>query len=181
MSFEAEGMPPEEQPQPNKKNPTQWMWILFGSMVVCGCVVIPVAIGLFLPIFLQARNSAQQSGCMSNLKRLGMAQGLYSVDFDDRLMTSAWMDGLLPYTKTQSVFHCPAADQGRNLRYGYSFDSSAVTKSVSEFRNPAESIIIFDAVPMGRNSVSDLTSAPEPPRHRKNLVLYLDGHAAQAP
>lgn len=181
MSLESEELPPGQPAQPVKNSPVKWMWILFGAMVVCGCVMIPVAIALFLPVFLQARNSAQRSSCMANLKSLGVAEGLYVEDYNDRLMTQAWMDGLIPYSKHEKLFHCPAADQGRLIRYGYSMNTDAIGKAVSEFPDITKAIIVFDSTPNGRNSVSDLASLPEPPRHTKNLVLFLDGRVHTYP
>lgn len=180
MSFET-GSTPEDNPPPIKKNPVRWMWILFGSVVVCGCLIVPVGIALILPIFIQSRNQAQKSECMANLKALGTAEAMYTQDYDGLLMTSAWMDGLLPYAKREILFHCPAADQGRKIRYGYAMSVDLVGKAESQIGDPATTVLAFDSIPMGRNAVSDISSLPEPPRHSNNVVLYLTGQVKALP
>lgn len=46
--------------------------------------VIAILAALLFPIFAQAREKARQSGCLSNLKQIGMAIRLYADDYDDR-------------------------------------------------------------------------------------------------
>jgi prepilin-type N-terminal cleavage/methylation domain-containing protein/prepilin-type processing-associated H-X9-DG protein len=79
--------------------------------------VIALLAGMLLPVFAQAREKARQAVCISNLKQLAAGMRLYSEDYDealplvvghqasDRLIfPMTWMDRLLPYVGSTSVF-----------------------------------------------------------------------------
>jgi prepilin-type N-terminal cleavage/methylation domain-containing protein/prepilin-type processing-associated H-X9-DG protein len=88
--------------------------------------VIAILAAILFPVFAQAREKARQTTCLSNMKQLGLAAGLYVEDWDegfpqthltgtpwshrsrrDRL-TADWFRLLYPYTRTPAVNVCPS-------------------------------------------------------------------------
>jgi prepilin-type N-terminal cleavage/methylation domain-containing protein/prepilin-type processing-associated H-X9-DG protein len=47
--------------------------------------IIAILAAILFPVFAQARAKARQSVCLSNIKQLGLALGMYIQDYDDRL------------------------------------------------------------------------------------------------
>ncbi|MEM7806798.1 MAG: type II secretion system protein [Planctomycetota bacterium] len=69
-------------------------------LVVLGIIALLVAI--LLPTLSRARQSAQRVACLSNLRQIGVAHGLYLIDSDGSLLTTShgdrsWVDILRDY------------------------------------------------------------------------------------
>lgn len=123
-------------------------------LVVIAIIIILAAI--LFPVFARARDKAQQTKCVNNLKQMGTAIAMYEDDYDDVLPFGVWspagrlwMDLMDPYIKqlngtagyeeTQGeLYKCPSApieeatiayQAGRS--YGYNpflnFDASMNT------------------------------------------------------
>lgn len=102
--------------------------------------IIAILAALIFPVFARARAAAKQSQCLSNLKQIGAAIGLYMQDYDDKFphaidavdkfRPQIWngepefqaripsmpllMDVLQPYLKSRNVFICPS-DTGSEI------------------------------------------------------------------
>src|SRR5579862_8507972 len=95
--------------------------------------IIAILAAMLFPVFVQAREAARQTVCMSNERQLGMAVQLYVDDYDrlffygstalpsrsrtgvvlpnaDSVNATRWYNCLLPYLKTPAVFTCPSDD-----------------------------------------------------------------------
>jgi len=85
--------------------------------------ILTVLCAILFPVFAAARGAADRAVCISNLHTLTSGTHLYADDYDDRLMpvnqnpgatnsTSrndrTWVQNLLPYVNSFSVFRCPA-------------------------------------------------------------------------
>jgi prepilin-type N-terminal cleavage/methylation domain-containing protein/prepilin-type processing-associated H-X9-DG protein len=100
--------------------------------------VIAILAALLFPVFSKARESARKTGCLSNLKQMGLAVTLYLQDYDetypmnrfadalhpagactapsstgppeDDLQGSSlnWKRAVLPYVKSIPVYQCPS-------------------------------------------------------------------------
>ncbi|MBM3458828.1 MAG: DUF1559 domain-containing protein [Armatimonadetes bacterium] len=79
--------------------------------------IVAILAGLLLPVFLQVRERARQSFCVTNEKQIGLACQLYAQDYDDTLVGSEggeepewyWAEMLFPYLKDVRVLECPSA------------------------------------------------------------------------
>ena len=98
-------------------------------------VIIAVLAAILFPVFVQAREKARQTVCLSNLRQIGLGMMQYVQDYDelyprvdyfygskplpgtpasatgifaDRINHYHWWFYLYPYTKTSAVFFCPS-------------------------------------------------------------------------
>ncbi len=91
--------------------------------------IIAILAALLFPVFAQARESARQTVCTSNVRQIGLAVRMYVQDYDENFpifyayntqdpVTSAraWAGDtphkgveveILPYTKNKDIFRCP--------------------------------------------------------------------------
>lgn len=114
--------------------------------------IIAILAGILFPVFAQAKASAKKTQCLSNLKQIGTAIGLYMNDYDDIFPYAVdpsdkyspdiwdahpeWKDrissmpmiyeALHPYTKEDRVFLCPSdiGTQVLDLNLGRAFVTS---------------------------------------------------------
>jgi prepilin-type N-terminal cleavage/methylation domain-containing protein/prepilin-type processing-associated H-X9-DG protein len=89
--------------------------------------IIAILAAILFPVFAQARDTARQSACLSNMKQLGLGLGMYGQDYDETLPSwpfrsgaggmfndpryklwsyGLWVDALMPYVKNNGVFAC---------------------------------------------------------------------------
>lgn len=96
---------------------------LIELLVVIAIIIILAAI--LFPVFERAREKANQAGCLSHMRQLGLAVMMYTEDYDETLPWSwgapgaeypldppnavpTWAELIYPYTKNLGVFGCPA-------------------------------------------------------------------------
>ncbi|CUU34615.1 MAG: DUF1559 domain-containing protein [Armatimonadetes bacterium] len=90
--------------------------------------IIAILAAILFPVFAQAREKARQTGCLSNVKQIGLGVQMYAQDYDEYVPRNAyadpprvlegnhfvdcssprWMDVLYPYIKNGDVFNCPS-------------------------------------------------------------------------
>jgi len=94
--------------------------------------IIAILAAVLFPVFAQAKASAKQSVCLSNMKQIGLGFGLYVSDNDDRLPDrrdikvalgyrpwtswpatdprSGWAEEVFgPYVKSKGIWSCPSS------------------------------------------------------------------------
>ena len=121
---------------------------------------------------------------MSNVKQQALSVLMYVQDYDEKLpQASQWMDLTTPYRKAdESSLHCPSVSQGSAQSYGYAFNKGLSRMSLEKIASPPTTVMLYDSTNLARNATDSVTSAPNPPRHRRgNNVGYLDGHARATP
>jgi prepilin-type N-terminal cleavage/methylation domain-containing protein/prepilin-type processing-associated H-X9-DG protein len=90
--------------------------------------IIAILAAILFPVFAQAKESAKQTTCMSNLRQVGMASMMYGGDNDDRYMAWAALSPPInggntnymppemqvkPYTKSDEMWTCPSDPKRR--------------------------------------------------------------------
>ncbi len=108
--------------------------------------IIAILAAILFPVFAQAREKARQTTCTSNMRQIGTALNMYSVDYDEKLcagwtsggnVARDWTTDLAPYIKTgnptvgtiiggvrrddlytanQAFFQCPSKPPSRDTR-----------------------------------------------------------------
>jgi prepilin-type N-terminal cleavage/methylation domain-containing protein/prepilin-type processing-associated H-X9-DG protein len=74
--------------------------------------IIAILAAILFPVFAQARAKARQTSCLSNIKQLGLALGMYTQDYDEKLAP------LLTYTPGASACPLGAAGTGATVQPG---------------------------------------------------------------
>jgi prepilin-type N-terminal cleavage/methylation domain-containing protein/prepilin-type processing-associated H-X9-DG protein len=105
------------------RHPRRRAFTLIELLVVIAIIAILAAI--LFPVFAQAREKARQTSCLSNMRQIGLAIGMYADDYDETLvpMSVAVPNGngaaltfysqlLNPYIKSNGVWICPSRPGG---------------------------------------------------------------------
>lgn len=101
--------------------------------------ILAVLAGILLPAFRSARDASQRTVCMNNFKQIDLAYKLYLDDYDEFPIPAkytvgdqansatdrTWVQILLPYLRTYSVFSCPSNYTSRK-RSEATFDEDLV-------------------------------------------------------
>ena len=120
--------------------------------------IIAVLAAILFPVFLTAQGKARETVCVSNLRQIGLAIGMYSQDNDglypfaidpaDKFTPQIWNafpdfqkvipgmslvhEALQPYVKSKEIFHCPS-DTGFDFEDfgGFEIDPAGKPKNAS--------------------------------------------------
>lgn len=146
-------------------------WLI---MLVLG----PLLAAVFLPVFMRAREKAEQASCLSNVKQLTLSLNLYQAENNDYTPPAdRWLELVGPYVPSDQLYLCPSDHRpakhnqiGRDTSYTMSEALGGL--SVSALAAPSELGCLFD----GTRLAGDRSAAVFV--HNKGLNLgYLDGHA----
>ena len=103
--------------------------------------IIAILAAILFPVFAQARDSARQTSCLSNLKQLSLGYLMYTQDYDENLIhiklnnvgggsawigdgryvdsAGWWMGRIQPYVKNYQLFACPNDARGDGQSNGW--------------------------------------------------------------
>lgn len=167
----------QDQP-PRKKQTHTWLWILLGVFVVCGCGGFAAIGAILVPVFLQARNAAVKTLCLSNTRQIATGQLMYATDWDDHLPASqSWIDLTSRYERGTAMFSCPTVSR-RGGRYGYAENEKVGGKPVSAISAPRTATLVYETGKLAKNAAGDPATDPPPNRHGSGRSQsYVDGHA----
>ncbi len=171
--------PPYQQPpyaqtnQPPRNNSTKIVIIVLACVLGFFCLLVPILAAILFPVFSQAKNSAKNTMCMSNLKQLSNGALMYAAENDDKLpFATNWNDAVRKYVIKEDVFHCPGVPH----MYGYAYSDSLTSLALGQIAMPQNEPMIFDSNLREPNAHSDLSTLPTSGRHTKVNLGYADGH-----
>ncbi|HEY3331240.1 MAG TPA: hypothetical protein VGK19_14520 [Capsulimonadaceae bacterium] len=160
------------EPTPIKR----WVYFLLG-MLAAGVIIAP--------IYQHYEGDRLKSLCISNLKRIGIAELQYTRDYDEMWPPAKrWSTALLPYVegsvyndtdrsaKGFGSFGCPAAKGTL-----YAMNAHTAGSSYSDMENIAALPDHFESTTRLDNYVDLGESVPKPSRHGTGTaVQFVDGH-----
>ena len=167
--------------------------------------IIAILAAILFPVFAKAREKARQASCQSNHKQMGLAVMMYAQDYDERLMTTRYIDPspfwlneyaisgscyecalvpAYPYVKNMQLTVCPSREIGRMGHGSIAFGCRMRSLKLAQIERPAEGPMIYDAnchwvnphaMSGGFNNCNGGRIAND--RHNDGLnVCYADGH-----
>ena len=127
------------------------------------------------------RQSAARAVSQSNLKQMALGILQYAQDNNEAMPdASKWVDEILPYVKTLSVFHDPSAPAGKV--WGYAYNRTLNRRSLSALDAPASTVLLFESTAGVKNASDTGQSVPRPGRHLGGTdYAFADGHVKWYP
>jgi prepilin-type N-terminal cleavage/methylation domain-containing protein len=136
---------------------------LIELLVVVSIMVILAAI--LFPVFASAREQARKTRCMSNLRNISLALGMYVQDCDERFLPVAYTDyswtgltkagdvieaPLAPYLRTKEVYPCPSdyavwARTGGRFPTSYAWSEKLSGRPLASVQFPAR-VVSFNEI-----------------------------------
>jgi prepilin-type N-terminal cleavage/methylation domain-containing protein/prepilin-type processing-associated H-X9-DG protein len=137
--------------------------------------IIAILAAILFPVFARAREKAQQTSCLNNVKQMGLAAMMYAQDYDETnvpcsttnvtvvyqrpdgtrttLTWGPWYALIQPYAANPHIFICPSATVDifdRSTAYGANLLVTGRTfdlpvVKLAEIRYPAETILFADS------------------------------------
>ena len=130
--------------------------------------IIAILAAILFPVFARAREKARQTSCLSNLKQLGLADHMYSQDYDEHYCRAYlyimggrpsgylmfWADLFQPYVKNYQVVECPSGSwSGSFMRAPWTTDPLVCSYAVQEIEHDLNGNAIR---PLGRKKLADV-------------------------
>src|SRR5437899_3439611 len=132
--------------------------------------IIAILAAILFPVFAQARDKARQATCLSNIKQLSLGVLMYAQDYDEQLLyrpTQAhcqwryicatakeprwwldWWDVVLPYTKNNQIYNCPAAATAKEpWLSAYGITNVAIGYSLSPGQGLVQNTVVNGVAP----------------------------------
>lgn len=146
--------------------------------------IIGILAGMLLPAIAAARERARRTGCMNNMRQIGLGLRMYSADHDEKFPSSLYSVKKYVYDKGK-LLDCPSSDHEgvenfddvdgpENIAYSY-------RPGLRESDNPSWGVLI-EKDGTGTDSHADVQSGSEADgwggnhRDEGGNVLFIDGH-----
>lgn len=126
--------------------------------------------------FAEAREKAKRAASQSNLKQLSLGILQYMQDHDEHMPDAdKWVDEIMPYVKSEAIFHDPSAPTGE--KWSYAYNRTLSHKSVAQLDSPATTVMLFESSKGMKNASDTGQSVPRPGRHQGGTDYgFADGH-----
>jgi prepilin-type processing-associated H-X9-DG protein len=127
-----------------------------------GCVTEAIAclvVCMFLtaimyPVFLSAKEASRKPPCVSNLKRLVLAELLYASDNGDKLpLATSWHTGIVPYIESSDL-RCPES----KAPFTYGMNRALSGANTATLPNPSRLVLLFEMDSSDQNANGGLES-----------------------
>jgi len=152
-------------PRPSKPSSQKWIII---AVVAGAAFMLLAALAIFaailFPVFGRAKEKAQATVCLSNVKQLGVALMMYTTDYEERLPEAdSWEEAVAPYIMNAEILACPVT--GKH----YVFNKKLSGMDLKGLDNPQETPMLWEPARDAEGLVG--------PHGGRFNVGYVDGHA----
>jgi len=119
---------------------------------------------ILFPVFGRAKDKAQATVCLSNIKQLGVALTMYTTDYQEHLPPAdSWEEAVAPYIMNAEILACPVT--GKH----YIFNEALSGLDMKDIDNPVETPMLWEPALDAEGLVG--------PHEGRFNVCYVDGHA----
>ncbi len=129
------------------------------------------------PIFFpDGSDFSQQAASQLNLKQIALGITQYTRHNNNTLPDAAnWMDEIMPYMKSEALFHDPSAPDSQ--KWSYAYNSTLSHQPLSKVDHPADTVMLFESSAGIKNASDTGQSVPHPSRHIDATdYAFVDGH-----
>ena len=138
-------------------------------------LMIPVMLGLLLPLAAKAKRTARSGDCVENVKAICLAARLYAEDNNGQYPSATnWCDGILPNLPGPETLHCPSAS-GNGCTYGLNRAVAGRTM----WSIPPDLVMIFETAGGWNVSGGEGNLVPRPPHGDFFVIGFANGTARQ--
>ncbi|HEY3398795.1 MAG TPA: DUF4190 domain-containing protein [Armatimonadota bacterium] len=140
-------------------------------------IVLPILTAILFPVAARARDKAQETTCLSHVRQLSVALGMYATEYDEHFPPAdLWVAKVKPYVTDSGTYLCPSdrradlqALQGQNTSYTMSMAAGGARRGAGA--DPASRGVLYDGTVLaGGREAAAL-------RHHGGLnVGFEDGH-----
>jgi len=161
------GVPAARTSPRRPSRPSSQKWVII-AVVAGAAFMLLAALAVFaailFPVFGRAKEKAQATACLANVKQLGVALMMYTTDYEERLPDAdSWEEAVAPYIMNAEILACPVTGQR------YIFNEALSGVDLKDLDNPQETPMLWEPALHAEGLVG--------PHGGQFNVCYADGHA----
>jgi len=137
--------------------------------------MIPVMLGLLLPLAAKAKRLGRSGDCLENVKAICLAARLYAEDNNGQYPSATnWCDAILPNLPNRDTLHCPSASGG-DCTYGLNRAVAGRTM----WSIPPDLVMVFETAGGCNVSGGEGNLVPRSPHGNVFVIGFANGTARQ--
>ena len=149
--------------------------------------IIAILAAILFPVFSRAREKARQTSCLSNVKQLTTAIGMYVADHDEQFPMSAFPVGaqvatmntvVIPYVKNDQLSQCPSEPQAMDVVAMFALYGGPCP-GTPRYTSYTTNDVVFLNGYLLQMTGGTTVSEGDIPRPAETILLY-DGNVTQA-
>jgi len=118
--------------------------------------IISILASILMPVFARAREKGRQAACVSNVRQIAIAMGMYAQDYDEIITPGElggflWHELISPYTHNKQIYVCPSR---KDRQMGYAVNNLVAGNSEGAMFDPAVKILVMDVPPEALGSTA---------------------------
>lgn len=128
-------------PPPKKNNTATIVLIVLAAVFGGGIFIVAILAAILFPVFAKVRGNARLAVSESNVKQIDLGLMQYVQDHNMKYPTGNYKQAVMPYIKTESLFHDPADTSGSD---SYSFNKKLQGVSLDKISDPQGTVALYE-------------------------------------